>query len=137
MIGRRQAIQAIGLGALAAPAAAREITQNTLAGPRAYGEASTGIGQAISPGLPPWERARRAFADKETLAAIRASLFEQNKIITVLDTDLATKRSFSLAAKIAFQRQRNVEAEMQRMTLDHYSGHAWGIVQKFLGAGSR
>jgi hypothetical protein len=137
MIGRRTALQAIGLGALAAPAAAREIGRNALNGPLGYGAGSQlGATQAgIECGQPaaPWEQARRAFADKDTLAAVRAMLFEQHKVVTVLDTDLAVNRSFSLSAKIAFQRQRNVDAELKRMTAEHWLEHPWGIIHKFLG----
>ena len=135
MIGRRQALRALGVGALAAPAAARDIASNAISGIN-MGYGTTGSqqsGVALGGGTPPWERARAAFANKDTLATIRSALFEQNKVVTHLDADLASKRSFSLAAKIAYQRERNVQAEIDRMSLDYLTAHPWSIIEKFMG----
>jgi hypothetical protein len=135
MIGRRQAIQALGIGVLAAPAAARDIASNAISGVNmGYGlVGGTQAGNILGEGMPMWQRARTALADKDTLAAVRSVLFEQNKVVTHLDADLATKRSFSLAAKIAYQRERNVQAEIDRMSLDHMMAHPWSIMETFLG----
>ena len=132
MIGRRAALQAIGLGALAAPAAARQVAADTIGGLNARGLVG-GAGQVMSAQTSSWERAALAFADKDTREAIRASFYRQHKSIHILDADIANKRSFSLAAKIAFQRQRNVETEMESILSDGWGNHAYGIIEKFLG----
>lgn len=44
---------------------------------------------------------------------LRALMLEKNRKVYQLDPDLACKRSFSLNAKICFQRQRNVERDLQ------------------------
>lgn len=46
---------------------------------------------------------------------MRSLLFEEVKYVNAIDHDLASKRSFSLAAKIAFQRQRLVERRLEEM----------------------
>lgn len=40
-------------------------------------------------------------------------MFARHRRVGALDLDLANKRSFSLAAKVTFQRQRNVEREIE------------------------
>lgn len=44
---------------------------------------------------------------------LESMLYEQNRRVGYLDPDIANKRSFSMAAKIAYQRQREVERSLQ------------------------
>lgn len=46
---------------------------------------------------------------------IRSMLFERERRVSSIDPDIACHRSWSLNAKIAFQRQRNVEEAMREM----------------------
>lgn len=44
---------------------------------------------------------------------LESILYEDQRHVGFIDPDLAAKRSFSLAAKVTFQRQRNVERALQ------------------------
>lgn len=55
----------------------------------------------------------RAFLDPKFKGAMEAAAFESNRHVSYIDHDIASKRSFSLAAKITFQRQRNVARELR------------------------
>lgn len=44
---------------------------------------------------------------------LESILYEDQRHVGYIDPDLAAKRSFSLAAKVTFQRQRNVERALQ------------------------
>ena len=57
-----------------------------------------------------WARAFRTALFKDTA---RSMLYEMEHTIWALDVDLASKRSFSMAAKLTFQRQRNVERRLE------------------------
>lgn len=46
--------------------------------------------------------------------------WRNNRHVGEIDADIDVYRSFSLAAKIAFQRQRNVERYVQQHTRDPY-----------------
>lgn len=48
-------------------------------------------------------------------------LYEEERVVTRIDPDLAALKSLSLNAKICFQRQRNVERRIQQMT----KGYTW------------
>lgn len=50
---------------------------------------------------------------------MRSLLFEEHQRVGYLDHDLASKRSFSLAAKIVFQRQRNIERRLVEMQTEY------------------
>lgn len=58
--------------------------------------------------------------------AIISEIFEREKRVFRIDHDLAVKRSFSLAAKIAYQRERNVEHELSLLT----EQYPWQRLQK-------
>jgi len=59
-----------------------------------------------------WTRAFSTALFKDTA---RSMLYEMEHTIWALDVDLASKRSFSMAAKLTFQRQRNVERRLELM----------------------
>lgn len=45
---------------------------------------------------------------------IESLFYENNRCVSRIDPDIAVLRSFSLNAKIAFQRQRNVASDMEQ-----------------------
>jgi hypothetical protein len=56
---------------------------------------------------------KRALLDPKKRAEIESLLFERYTAVGAIDPDIACYRSFSLNAKITFQRQRNVERALQ------------------------
>lgn len=54
-------------------------------------------------------------SNKEWMNEVESACFEENRFVHVIDHDLWSKRSFSMAAKITFQRQRNVRRSMEGM----------------------
>jgi hypothetical protein len=66
-----------------------------------------------SPMVDPRAMLKRALLDPNKRAEIESMLFERNQAVGAIDSDLACYRSFSLNAKIAFQRQRNVQRALQ------------------------
>lgn len=64
--------------------------------------------------------------------AITSQLFERERRIVRIDHDLAVKRSFSLAAKIAFQRERNVAEELRLLSEQYPWQRLQDIGKKFL-----
>jgi hypothetical protein len=139
MIGpstRRRVLSMLGMGAAAGAAAPLSLVQKQMvesaaiglggiqAGPS--GNNSGGIGQAPAAASPAtW---RLAMADPDLRAEIRSLLFEQHRFVDRLDPDLAGMRSFSLAAKLCFQRQRNVEHVMAT----RFEVAAWFRIQDVL-----
>lgn len=76
-----------------------------------------GHGQFIhAPVCPEHSQDNSAFKAALRIPAVREQLtpvfYERNRHVSFIDPDLASKRSFSLAAKIVYQRQRNVERDM-------------------------
>jgi hypothetical protein len=119
MLGRRAFLTRLGIGAAAAPAMARQALE--AASGRACGRDD---GAGAPTGLSPAERRRsglgndtpRALKKLWQVPALRdeyeSLMFERNQRVGYIDLDLATKRSFSLAAKVAYQRQRNVARDI-------------------------
>lgn len=106
---RRSFLKMLGLSPLAAKAAV-ESEQMHQAGITQVGQYPTATnlppGETVDPSI------IRALMDAAFRAEWESALYQQNRSVYFLDHDLANKRSFSLAAKIAFQRQRNVERQM-------------------------
>lgn len=57
----------------------------------------------------------KALGNPAARADIESLVFERGRHVAAIDPDLAVYRSFSLNAKIAFQRQRNVALELESM----------------------
>lgn len=72
---------------------------------------------------------RKLMESPEARAEFESLLYQQNSHVPYLDVDLATKRSFSLAAKVTFQRQRNVHRALEH---DWLSGSPWAKAHDFL-----
>lgn len=66
---------------------------------------------------------RRLLADEGARAEYTSAVFARNRNVSYIDLDLATKRSFSLAAKVTYQRQRNVERQIEEDS--HEDGPFW------------
>lgn len=64
---------------------------------------------------PQKEMWREAFSMFPELRAERESLFFEQETVSSIDPDIAVYRSFSLNAKIAYQRQRNVALKMRNL----------------------
>lgn len=60
-----------------------------------------------------YDRRKSIFLSPDVGSEIRSFLFEKNRQVQYIDPDIACLRSFSLNAKIAFQRARNVERQFQ------------------------
>lgn len=91
---------------------ARDLSKVEIAG---LGNNSYGMSVKSQPGQ------TEAFVRALNMPGLRSQLesyyFESNKTVNRIDPDLAVLRSFSLNAKIAFQRQRNVAAELEQRAL--------------------
>jgi hypothetical protein len=61
------------------------------------------------------EQVKRALLKPFIGDQIRERIKAEHAHVYAIDYDLASKRSFSLAAKICYQRQRNIERELERM----------------------
>jgi hypothetical protein len=77
----------------------------------AYGQQI--MGASGSSGLDPRNLLKRALMDPQKRAELRSLMFERNRHVPSIDPDIACYRSFSLNAKVTFQRQRNVERGFQ------------------------
>ena len=62
-------------------------------------------------------------------AHLESVLYEQERIVAGIDYDIASKRSFSVAAKVTFQRQRNVERRLQAGSW----GSSWERIKSIAG----
>lgn len=71
----------------------------------------------------------RAFLDPKFRSAMEAAAFNNNRHVTYIEHDIASKRSFSLAAKITFQRQRNVERELSSYVAEPQ--YYWQIIENY------
>lgn len=120
-MNRRSILQLFAAAPVGAPLAAKAAVESAAAELSKIN--AVGVGEAgptnPSPGMsladPTREQTHFALRVPETRAAIVSELYEQERRIWSIEPDLAVKRSFSLSAKIAFQRQRNVERRLAEM----------------------
>lgn len=123
---RRRFFGFLGTAPLAARAAA-EKTASDISGvwlnPPGYGQ-GTPASQAQ---LPP-DQIRSALLNLRTKRMVEEILYEEERNISRIDPDLAVLRSFSLNAKVTFQRQRNVEWRLRNMQ----SGWTWDRIDRLL-----
>lgn len=129
MIGRRALLRMLPGAGLAAKTVSDEIVA------KLSGVNATGLGWASSQGPPSQGMDLTPGQTKSVISIypkaadhLREILYETNRSVGQLDIDIANKRSFSLAAKITFQRQRNVETELKRIQEDY----PWDRMQKIL-----
>lgn len=120
MSNRRRVLQLIGLSPAAAPLAAKAAFDGEAMKLAGMVELSGG-GGCPAPSAnsdPSRAQIRLALMNKSVRQEIEANVYEQERFVGRLDPDLAALRSFSLNARIAFQRQRNVERRLQDMQQD-------------------
>ena len=88
-------------------------------------EYSTGYGPPVAGGMDDYNQARLAAADYVKVVGVPDFVKEQlrrsSQYVSCLDPDLASKRSWSMAVKIATQRERNYARQLE--LLDHSSWH--------------
>lgn len=113
-------------GKAAAEAAVAELSQVRLPTTAPLG-GSYGI-ESASIGEPTKEQYRFLLSQPEVRKFVESTVFESERHISSIDPDLACMRSFSLNAKIAFQRQRNVERQIERMQSDY----PWTRMNRYL-----
>lgn len=134
---RRKFLQALGFGAAAAPMAGQQVlsASGTFIDPTTAQAGPTMPHQALCGGPENsqffWDVAKRALTGKDALEEVRAMLYEENKTVVSIDHDIASKRSFSTAAKVVFQRQRNVEQRLADMQKPHVSWRIDTFIEKF------
>lgn len=132
-LGRRKFLSFLGAAPVAAKLAAEELAGITSFGNHAAnGSALAGLVRSdaiAAPSASPDLFYTLALDKKKNLfklalqnPTIRAELeglaYEEARHVAHIDHDLASKRSFSLAAKITFQRQRDVERHMRYACAD-------------------
>lgn len=141
-LGRRAFLQHLGIGVVAAPAAAKQVVDKAaadLAGLNVVG--SAGIDAPPSAPYPSADatdvlKHRKTLRHLLTNPVLRdeyvSAMFVRNRHVGTLDLDLANKVSFSLAAKVTFQRQRNVARQIDEDS--HEDGPFWqrpdGLIRK-------
>lgn len=117
---RRAFLSLIGAAPLAGRAVAEDIAKqagieasglkvNSVLSGSMVGNVQSGVGR---PPSDIWREAFRVYP--ELRSQQESTFFEQEKIGTI-DPDIAVYRSFSMAAKIAFQKQRNVARRMDEL----------------------
>jgi len=134
-LARRSFLRVIGMAPIAAKMAAEDAVSKAavinVSGIGSYGgmvgRSSSGP-ESITP-----SQYKMAFASKAFRGIFESEIFEQQRHVPLLDYDIAQHKTFSLAAKIAFQRQRNVERYMQSMQIDSPWERLPKMVIKFLG----
>ena len=126
---RRRFFALAGASPLAAKAAAdKTISELTGVATVGYGNGQPSAISEVSP-----DQYRFALLNPFTRRAIEELIYEQEHIVGRLDIDLASYKSFSMAAKVTFQRQRNVEQRMRDLTRDYSWNRLAGIARKALG----
>jgi hypothetical protein len=128
MISRRSAAALLAGLPFAGKAVAREIVNHTSpAGIGAIAEAacpSYYYGSSLKqeacrgPVMQEWEASRLALAHPKMRALMMAAAYAKHRNIVSVDPDIEVYRSFSPMAKITFQRQRNVEREIEQITTE-------------------
>ena len=122
---RRAFLSLIGAAPLAGRAVAEDIAKqagieasglkvNSVLSGSMVGNVQSGVGR------PPSDMWREAFRVYPELRSQQESTFFEQEKIGTIDPDIAVYRSFSMAAKIAFQKQRNVARRM-----DELQGGPW------------
>ena len=127
-LGRRKVLSLMGVAPLAAKKVAADIS-----GVAASGGVYAGTGYSVpacSPaiGFDEEAAARAAWAIPSQRKVLESMIFERERGVGHIDHDLMSKKSFSLAAKVTFQRQRNVDAAMKSQIGDY----SWKRTEEFL-----
>jgi hypothetical protein len=135
MKSRRSFLRALGAAPLIAKGAAEEAAKS-MAGISTTGAicaservaVSLGGGTNLASSYPSPLDIKQMFFDAAFRELIESASYQNNRHVSFLDHDIASKRSWSLAAKVTFQRQRNVARD-----LDGYSQQPdtpWSLILK-------
>lgn len=81
------------------------------------------------------EQMQEALRFPQAREVVTHLLYEEERLVGRIDPDLAVMRSFSLNAKIAFQRQRNVERRLAGMGHEYPYQRINRAIFKVLGIG--
>lgn len=137
---RRAFLQFLSAAPVAAPLAAKAAADEAILGTAGvFADRDVRENVVSSAGMKPFDEDAAVKAASKIPGLrqeLETLLFEQCSHVDYLDIDIANKRSFSPAAKIAFQRQRNVEREWERR-LAGYEGRPYrrieGLLAKAIG----
>jgi hypothetical protein len=99
--------QLVGAGRLGIPQG-----QQYPSGAGVQEQAST---QINAPLMPSWKAARLVMSIPEYRALLHERAFNQYRHVTHIDPDIDCIRSYSLMAKVTFQRQRNIDRHLEAM----------------------
>lgn len=119
-LGRRAFLRFTALSPLAAKkaadAAAAELSGTIIAGHGNWygsGDApSNGSSGMDEPTKTDW---RRMLSNDVNRSEVESVMFEDERKVGFIEPDIAVARSYSLNAKIAYQRQRNVERRLRQL----------------------
>lgn len=141
MLARRRLLSLLGMAPVAGPAMARQAMEAMTAELAGVSVAGSGSDVMLPSGAreTPVSGSGAIFDQRKALRAVlqtpklraeyESMMYERRRHVGRLDFDIANKRSFSLAAKITFQRQRNVEREIAE---DAAEVSYWDMTQQFL-----
>lgn len=139
-ISRRGIMGVLAGAPLAGKAVAETVMSGLGSGVLGSGSANASAGWGVgmnatapavlaSPRMDAVQAAKLIFGDAQALAEIRSELYAEQRNINYVDPDIMVMKSWSPMAKIAFQRQRNVER-----ALDELQDSRWDRPQRYLKA---
>lgn len=133
MLGRRKFLALMGMAPAAAPLAAKAALEKEAATyARVQGLDGLAASMPENPASSAPEKVSRVLrtilSDKKMRDEFESLTYESYRHVSVLDPDIACTRSYSLAAKIAFQRQRNVA----RAINNDLHGWPWQRLSEFM-----
>lgn len=115
-IGRRSFLKFLPTAGVAVRSAAEAVARD-LAKVEVSGLGNSSYGEPLSSGAFANDKNEKllsqALQSEKMFGEIESLSFENNRFVSRIDPDIAVMRSFSLNAKICFQRQRNVALDMQ------------------------
>ena len=112
----------------AAPIAIKQAGDKAIANLAAVNEAPYGGATPCSPAPDGITSATRQKIISQFRPDFESLIYERERRVGVIDADIAVHKSFSLNAKITFQRQRNVAREMKE---EETGLSSWGSVGRF------
>lgn len=90
-----------------------------------------GASKQVAPKMPHWQAMRLALANPDLRRQIISDMYDRHRRVDSVDMDIACLKSLSPMAKVTFQRQRNVERELEQQTVDRALG-GFEVLQNFI-----
>lgn len=81
------------------------------------------------------EMFRKAFSNPMMRAELEAMIYEREKRVFLIDSDIAACRSFSVNAMVTFQRQRNVERAIKEYQEEYWYSRFNNIAKRVMQFG--